>query len=590
MKFQFWNMKSSADHTTRRKDAMIYRHKDELRELLLSCRGYFVTAMIFSFAINLLYLAGPLYMLQVYDRVVSSASVITLVMLTLLLLLAFAALSGLDMVRARILARASIRLDQRMAGRVIAAIVDASLKTGAAKSQYLRDFDSFRQCVTGAGIHAIFDLPWAPIYIAVIFVLHPLLGAFALGSAIVLVLLALLNERWVRTPLAEASEAGVRSYNFTDMSLRNSEVIQAMGMLDGLLGRWGRDRNLALDRQVLASDRAAAMSSLIRFLRLSVQSIILGLGAYLVIERSVSIGAMFAASILLGRAMQPVEQVVGVWRTVVSALNAYRRVGVLLKAIPMSEPRLTLPKPAGDLSVENMSYVIQGSSRPILRTIDFEIAAGELLGVVGPSGAGKSTLARHIVGVLAPSAGSVRLDGADVSTWPRASFGCYVGYLPQDIELFADTVAANISRFRNDDDAKVVEAAKLAGVHDMILRLPNGYETQVGEGGSILSGGYRQRIGLARAIYGNPRLVVLDEPGSNLDVDGDSALTDCLVQLKEAGTTVVIISHRPSSLGVVDKILMIRDGAVELFGPRAEILARLMTRPVAVPAAAPRAS
>lgn len=563
----------------------IYRHKDELRGMLLSCKSYFVTALIFSLAINLLYLAGPLYMLQVYDRVVSSASIVTLVMLTLLLLIAFAALAVLDMIRARILARASVRLDQRMAGRVISAIVDASLKTGVAKSQYLRDFDNFRQCVTGAGIHAIFDLPWAPIYVAVIFVLHPLLGAFALASAIALLLLALLNERWVRTPLTEAHEAGARSYGFTDMSLRNSEAIQAMGMLDGLLHRWGRDRNLALDRQVAASDRAAAMSSLIRFLRLSVQSIILGLGAYLVIERVTTVGAMFAASILLGRAMQPVEQIVGVWRSIASARNSYRRVEALLKAIPAAEPRLSLPKPAGDLSVENVSYSLQGSKRPILRNISFDVSAGELLGLVGPSGAGKSTLARQIIGVLAPSAGSVRLDGADVSTWPRGAFGRYVGYLPQDIELFADTVAANISRFNKGNDESVIEAAKLAGVHEMILRLPDGYDTQVGEGGAVLSGGYRQRIGLARAIYGNPRLVVLDEPASNLDVDGDAALTECLVQLKKAGTTVVIISHRPSTLGVVDKIVMIRDGAVELFGPRGEILARL-TKPVVVPAAA----
>jgi PrtD family type I secretion system ABC transporter len=582
-------MPGGADQTTRPDDTGTYMHKDELQGLLLSCRSYFVNAMMFSFAINLLYLAGPLYMLQVYDRVVSSASIVTLVMLTLLLLLAFAVLATLDTIRARILARASIRLDRRMSGRVITAIVEASLKTGAAKSQYLRDFDNFRQCITGAGIHAIFDLPWAPIYIAVIFALHPLLGAFALASAIVLVLLALLNERLVRKPLAEASEAGVRSYNFTDMSLRNSEAIQAMGMLDGLLRRWSRDRNLAVDRQVAASDRAAAMASLIRFLRLSVQSIILGLGAYLVIERAATVGAMFAASILLGRAMQPVEQIVGVWRTVASALNSYKRVGALLKAIPSPEQRLSLPKPAGELAVENVSYLIPASSRPILRAISFDIAAGELLGVVGPSGAGKSTLARHIVGVLAPSAGSVRLDCADVSTWPRASFGRYVGYLPQDIELFADTVAANISRFNSDSDEGVIAAAKLAGVHEMILRLPDGYDTQVGEGGAILSGGYRQRIGLARAIYGKPSLVVLDEPASNLDIDGDSALTECLVQLKKAGTTVVIISHRPATLSVVDKILMIRNGAVELFGPRAEIMARL-TRPVIVPAAEPRSA
>src|SRR5882757_1767519 len=582
MKSLFRSKRSGADQAKHRKSPGIYRHKDELRHLLLSCKSYFVTVMIFSCAINLLYLAGPLYMLQVYDRVVSSGSIVTLVMLTLVLLLAFAALAGLDTVRGRILARASIRLDQKMASRVITAIVDASLKTGTAKSQYLRDFDNFRQCVTGAGIHAIFDLPWAPIYIAVIFMLHPLLGAFALASAIALVLLALLNERWVRTPLAEANEAGVRSYNFTDMSLRNSEAIQAMGMLDGLLGRWSRDRNLAVDRQVTASDRAAAMSSLIRFLRLSVQSIILGLGAYLVIERLATVGAMFAASILLGRAMQPVEQIVGAWRPIVSALGAYRRVKMLLKAIPITEPRLSLPRPAGDLSVENVSYMVQGSPRPILHGVSFEIAAGELLGVVGPSGAGKSTLARHIVGVLAPSAGSVRLDGSDVAVWARTTLGQHLGYLPQDIELFADTIAANISRFQEGEDREAILAAQMAGVHEMILRLPNGYDTQVGEGGAILSGGYRQRIGLARAVFGNPSLVVLDEPSSNLDADGDAALTDCIMQLKQRGTTVVIISHRPSTIGVVDKILLLKDGVAEMFGPRAEVMSRL-TRAVPVP-------
>lgn len=552
---------------------------DELRSRLQTSRGYFVTAAIFSLAINLLYLAGPLYMLQVYDRVISSGSEVTLVMLTIALLIALASLAGLDAVRARVLTRASVRLDQQIASRVMTAIISRSETFGGARSQLLRDFDAFRQFVTGMGVHAIFDLPWAPIYVAVIFMLHWALGAFALACSIILILMALLNEYMVKRPMSESGEAASRNYSFTEMSLRNTEVVRAMGMTDGLLKRWGRDRNLMLERQVLASDRAATMQSMIRFLRLSMQSVILGLGAYLVIERLATAGAMFAASILLGRALQPVEQIVGSWRNLVSARGAFLRVRELLAVSPLLDAGLALPRPLGRLDMEALSFVPPASSKPILRGVAFSAEPGEVVGVIGPSGAGKSTLARHVVGVLTPSSGTVRLDGADVCVWARSTLGRYVGYLPQDIELFADTIAANISRFQGGEDKNVILAAQMAGVHDMILRLPHGYDTQVGEGGAILSGGYRQRIGLARAVYGNPSLVVLDEPSSNLDADGDAALSACILRLKELGTTVLIISHRPSTIGVVDKVLVLRDGIAEMFGPRAEILARL-TRPV----------
>jgi len=551
---------------------------DEIRRVLHACKGYFVTAGAFS----LLYLAAPLYMLQVYDRVISSASEVTLVMLTIALLMALLALSGLDAVRARVLTRVSIRLDRLLAGRVMTAIIEGAQNLGGARGQSLRDFDTFRQFITGMGIHAIFDLPWAPIYIAVIFLLHPLLGAFAFGSAIVLVSMALMNERIVRPPLSEANEAANRNYSFTEMSLRNTEVVQAMGMTEGLLQRWSRDRNRMLERQVTASDRAATMQSIIRFLRLSMQSLILGLGAYLVIERVATVGAMFAASILLGRALQPVEQIVGSWRNLVSARGALHRIRDLLTANPPRHPKLELPRPEGRLSVEGLSYAFGGSSKPVLRGISFQLEAGELLGVIGPSGAGKSTLARQIIGVLTPSAGVTRLDGADIAIWPRSMVGQYIGYLPQDIELFADTVAANICRFQTGNDKAIIQAAQTAGVHEMILRLSNGYDTQLGDGGAVLSGGYRQRIGLARAVFGNPSLVVLDEPSSNLDADGDTALTDCVRTLKHRGVTVVIISHRPATIGVVDKILLMREGVAEMFGPRAEVMAKL-TRPVPVP-------
>ena len=555
---------------------------DELSRLLRSVVPYLGTAGTFSLAINLLYLAGPLYMLQVYDRVVPSSSETTLVMMTLALLMAYLALAGLDAMRARILTRASVKLDRKIAAAVVTASIDQPI--GGARSQYLRDFDSFRQFVSGAGIHALLDLPWAPVYIAVIFMLHWSLGAFALGCGVLLVLMALANEWLVGKPLKGANAAAARNYAFTEMSLRNAEAIRAMGMTSGLLARWGSERDQMLGHQVIASDRAGAIQSAIKFLRLSMQSVILGLGAYLVIEHMVTAGTMFAASLLLGRALQPVEQVVGSWRGIVAVRGSLRRLHQLFAVITGQRPSLALPKPDGRLSVEGVSYVAPGSPRPLLRNVSFQIEAGEILGIIGPSGAGKSTLARHLVGVLAPTAGTVRLDGADVAAWSRNGLGAHVGYLPQDVELFADTVACNINRFQPGDDPAVLEAARLAGVHELVLRLSNGYETMVGEGGAVLSGGIRQRIGLARAVYASPSLVVLDEPSSNLDADGDVALADCLIELKSKGTTVVLISHRPASIVAADKLLLLKDGAVELFGPRLDVLAKLAPRPVNRPA------
>jgi ATP-binding cassette, subfamily C, type I secretion system permease/ATPase len=436
-----------------------------------------------------------------------------------------------------------------------------------------------RQFISGSGIHAIFDLPWAPIYVAVIFLLHWTLGAFALACGVVLILMALANEMLTRSPLSQSNAAAARNYSFTEMSLRNVDAIRAMGMTEGLLRRWAVDRHVLLERQVVASDRAASMQSVVRFLRLSMQSVILGLGAYLVIERSVTAGTMFAASLLLGRALQPIEQITGSWRTFVSVRAAMRRLGELLAKSPSAGAGVALPRPAGRLTVEGLTFVTPGASRPILRGVSFEIAPGEVLGLIGPSGAGKSSLVRQLVGVLAPSAGVVRLDGADVTQWARNGLGRHVGYLPQDIELFADTVAANINRFQPGDDAATIRAAKLAGVHELILRLPQGYDTPVGEGGAVLSGGYRQRIALARAVYGDPSLVVLDEPSSNLDGDGDIALAHCVAELKQRGATVVIVSHRPNTIGVADKLLVLKDGAVEMFGARSEVLARLTRGP-----------
>lgn len=549
----------------------------------MACRRYFLVAAVFSLAINLLYLASPLYMLQIYDRVVTSGSETTLVMLTIVLLAAFLALAGLDLVRSWILTRASARLDRLLSAKILAASVEAP-SPGSSQSQPIRDFDTFRQVITGSGIHALFDLPWSPIYIGIIFLLHPWLGFFALGSSLLLIGMAVLNEYLVRKPLKQANDLATANYNFTEMSLRNAEVVRAMGMIDGLVRRWGRDRGLALQRQAQASDRAALMSGLIRFLRLTMQSLILGLGAWLVIERQVSGGAMFAASLLLGRGLQPVEQIVGLWRSLILARAALARVEKLVDGSASAERSFNLPKPIGKIAVEQVSFAIPNLQKALLRDVSFQLEPGEALGIIGPSGAGKSTLARHLAGIMQPSRGTVRLDGADMTQWGREALGDHIGYLPQDIELFSDTVAANIGRFKTNVDREVIEAARLAGVHEMIIRLPQGYETQIGEGGAVLSGGYRQRIALARAVFGTPNLIVLDEPSSNLDADGDRALSDCALELKRRGSTVIIVSHRPSTLANVDKILLLRDGAVEAFGMRNEIVALLNQRaaPMAV--------
>ncbi|WP_431323347.1 type I secretion system permease/ATPase [Rhizobium sp. YTU87027] len=544
----------------------------ELRAVAHQLRQYYFVAGLFSLAVNLLYLAGPIYMLQVYDRVMSSGSVTTLVMLSLILLLAYFCLVGLDMVRGRILNRAGIRMDALLSQRLLL----ASLERPEARSQPLRDLDTIRQFATGGGVQALFDLPWVPLYLIVLFLLHPLLGAFALCGGIVIGALAFINELVLRKTLSEAGDASNRNYAFTDVSLRNAESVNAMGMAHNLILRWSDDRNLMLQRQLLAGDRGGFIGGIIKFVRMSMQSIVLGLGAFLVIERMATAGIMFAGSMLLGRALQPIEQVVAHWRSFVSARDAYARIDKLLAAVPTERPGLLLPRPDGTLSVENVVFAAS-AQKPVLKGVSFRLQAGEALGVIGPSGAGKSTLARLLMGVATPSAGAVRLDGANIAQWPKSRLGRYLGYMPQDIELFPDTIAANICRFETGEDHLVVEAAKIAGVHELILQLPQGYDTRIGAGGAMLSGGTRQRIGLARAVYGLPNLVILDEPSSNLDTVGDLALAECLRHLKEHGRTVVVISHRAATIAAVDKLLVLKDGLVEAFGERDDMMRRFLS-------------
>lgn len=548
----------------------------ELQGALLSMRRIFVVAGVFSFFINGLMLVPAIYMLQVYDRVLNSRNEMTLLMITLIVLGLYALLGALEWIRSQLLVRASVRLDERLNDRVFAATFDATLRgAGGNPAQALSDVTNLRQFLTGNGLFAFFDAPWAPIYLIVITILHPWLGLFSLVGGLLLIALAWLTERATRKPLAEANTVGIQATNFAGNNLKNAEVIEAMGMLPAIRARWNVKHRRGLALQQVASDRAGAIGATTRFARLVQQSLILGLGALLVIKGELSPGGMIAASILMGRLLAPVEQAIGTWKNLVSARSAYGRLRNLLAAVPARETGMSLPRPTGTLALENVVATAPGSQTVILRGINAQIAAGQIVGVIGPSASGKSSLARVMVGIWPAASGKVRLDGADVYSWNKAELGPHIGYLPQDVELFEGTVAENIARFAEVDPEKVVRAAQRAGVHEMVLRFPKGYDSPIGPGGAFLSGGQRQRIALARALYGDPVLVVLDEPNSNLDDIGEQALVRAVLDLKAQGSTVVLITHRTNIVGVVDQLMVLRDGSLQLFGPRNDVLAAL---------------
>ena len=532
-------------------------------ELTVRLRPFFVYAGLFSLAINLLLLAPPLYMLQVFDRVISSRSEETLIALTVATVAAIGLMAFLDAIRARLFAAAGIALDRRLGPRVLDGLL--SRLSGSDFVHGLRDVNTLRGFLTGNGVLALMDAPWLPFFLLVIFLFHPLLGAIALAGALAMWLLAFLNERFARAPLERVQSESRRAGRFVDMSSRNAEVIAALGMLPAVTRRWTRLNDAVLAEQRRASAVGGRFSGLTKFSRQLIQMAMLAAGAWLVLEAHVTAGVMIAATILLGRALAPVEMLVAGWKSLVEARSAWGRLAELLAAHPPAEPGTDLPAPQGRLEIENVFF-------RVIRRASFALPAGESLGIIGPSASGKSTLARLIVGLWKPASGVVRLDGADVASWPREKLGPHIGYLPQDVELFAGTVAENIARLEEPDAPEVIRAAQRAHVHEMILRLPKGYDTEVGEG---LSPGQRQRIALARALYRNPRLVVLDEPNANLDHEGDQALLRTLAGLKEEGVTVVVIAHRPSLLGGMDKMLVLREGMVETFGPRADIMARV---------------
>lgn len=534
----------------------------------------------FSFVSNLLFFALPLYLMQVYGRVIVSHSLETLLFLTIIAIFAFAISAVLDDIRSRILVRVGSIIDKAAAGSLFSAMVRARIAaTGASEkqagSQTARDLDSVRQGIAGSLTTTILDLPWTPIFLAAIFAANFWIGFGALLGAVLLVALALLNRHFSRPLLDDANRAAVRSYAMAESALRNSEVLHAMGMEETIGKRWAGVRSEAVMKQQAASSRSGTFGSAVRFVRMALQVLIIAGVALLVLDGHVGAGVMFAAMILFARALAPIEKLVGSWQSFVDAGYALRRLNDLLLAAPTVSFETQLPRMAGRVDFENVTYAPPGSGRPTLKGVKLSLAPGETLGVIGPSGAGKSTFLKLAAGVLSPSMGLVRVDGADIRLWDRSHFGRFVGYLPQDVELFSGTVSENICRFQAPEAQELFKAARLAGVHDMILRLPLGYDTQLGDGGSVLSAGQRQRIGLARAIYRMPRLLLLDEPNASLDGDGEAALYEVLKILKASKATVIIISHRPTGLATADKVLFLRDGTAEQFGPRDLVLAQL---------------
>lgn len=549
-----------------------------LREALATQKPLFIKALFFSVFTNLLVLAPTVYMLEVYDRVVNSRSVSTLGMLTLLIVAIYVAMEFLEWVRYGLLSQASLGFDAQINERVLNTVFEGNLRRlPQANSQMLGDLRAIRDFLPSPALMAMFDMPLAMLFIILVFAIHPLLGWMSLFGAVVQVMVAWLTERSTHPQLMLASRSANAAQGYAAKSLRNSEVIEAMGMVRGIHGRWLATHNEFLVQQALASDRAGFYRSISKFVQTAQSSLILGAGVWLTIEGSFEGGAglVIVASALGGRVMAPVVQVISSWRQLVGTKDSFDRLDHFLAEITLREPGMRLPTPRGALSVEAVTAGAPGSPAAILRGVSFAVPPGRVVAVVGPTASGKSTLARLLVGVWPAGAGKVRLDGVDIFTWNKEELGPFIGYLPQDVELFDGSMADNIARFGDVDLDKVQAAATLVGLHEMIEDLPNGYLTGIGDDGCFLSGGMRQRVGLARAVYGNPRLIVLDEPNSSLDEAGDRALLETLLALKAGGATVLVITHRTNILPAADLMLVLKDGLVSAFGGRDEVLAAL---------------
>ena len=553
---------------------------DSLKRAMASCRRVWTGVALVSACVNLLMLAVPLYMMQIFDRVLTTGHIDTLLVLTAMVAGALVIFGLLDALRGRILARVGAWLEGELGAPVLSgAVADALRVGGGVSAQGLRDLAAVRGYVGGPSVTPLFDAPWAPAFLAVVFLIHPVLGWIGLGGAAWLALCALVNDLATRTRIAAASDAQAWALNEADAAVRNADTITAMGMLPALVRRGGHAAAGGRRRQVAASDIAAAITSLAKTSRFGLQVAMLGVGAYLVIGGELSPGGMIAASIVLARGLAPVEQSIGGWRAFVSARAAWRRLSELSSRDTAPAGGTVLPRPSGVLELDGVGYAPPGRRVAVLRGVSLRVEAGEMLGIVGPAGAGKTTLVRLIVGSLAPTVGHVRLDGADVATWPAADRGRHVGYLPQTIELFAGTVRENIARLGESPDEAVVAAAQLAGAHRTVLELDAAYETRIGDGGVPISGGQRQRIALARAVFGDPALVVLDEPNAHLDGDGEWALVHALDGLRKRGVTVVLVAQRAPVMVKADRIVVIKDGTVARYGPADEVLDGLR-RPV----------
>ncbi|WP_457091377.1 type I secretion system permease/ATPase [Microvirga sp. P5_D2] len=556
--------------------------------LLASCRGAFIGVAVLSGLVNLLYLSGSIFMMEVYDRVLPSRSIPTLVGLSIIIVVLYLFQGLFDMVRGRILARVGAAVDEDLSQQIFQGQLNAPLKgkVEGDGQQPLRDLDQLRAFLAGGGPTALFDLPWMPLYLFMCFAFHPWLGAVAVGGACLLVMVTLLTELMTRDAAKAAVSAGLVRNGISEGARRNAEVVRAMGMGQRIGTLWGDANSSYLAHQQRTSDVAGGFGAMSKVLRMMLQSAVLAVGAYLVIDGQATGGIMIASSILTSRALAPVELAIANWKGFVSARQGWRRLKTVIEANARGEAPLKLPAPRSAVTVESAAVGAPGGKRIVIQDLSFDLTAGSGLGIIGPSASGKSSLARMIVGVWPTWRGKIRFDGAAIEQWLPEDLGRHIGYLPQDVELFSGSVAQNIARFDGKAKAEaIIAAAQAANVHEMILQLPDGYETQVGEAGAALSGGQRQRIALARALYGDPFLVVLDEPNSNLDNEGEQALTTAIRSVRARGGIVIVIAHRPSALAGVDLLLVMAEGRMQSFGPKDDVLSKVL-RPVPAPQAA----
>ena len=555
--------------------------RSELGDALRTCRNAFIGLGVISCMINVLYLTGSLFMLEVYDRVLPSRSVPTLIGLAILAAGMYFFQGILDLIRGRILGRIGTALDEALNRRVFETVVRLPLLVGNRNEglQPLRDLDNIRSFLSGAGPGAFFDLPWLPFYLAICFAFHVLIGLTALVGAVILVSLTIVTEYMSRQPAREATGLAARRNDLAASSRRNAEVVVAMGMSGRLTSRWIDANQNYLAGNQRASDITGGLGAIAKVLRMTLQSAVLAVGAYLVINQQATAGVIIAGSILSARALAPVDLAIAHWKSFVAARQSWHRLNRLLEQLPPRAEQMLLQQPSSRLAVEAVSIVAPGDQKVIVQDISFALEAGHGLGIIGPSGSGKSSLARALVGVWQPLRGKVRLDGAALDQWAGDVLGRHIGYLPQDVELFAGTVAQNISRFDPDaNSGAIIAAAKEAGVHQLIIKMRDGYDTQIGEQGTALSAGQAQRVALARALYGDPFLIVLDEPNSNLDTEGDEALTRAVRGARERGAIVVVVAHRPVGIEAVDQLLVLKDGRVQAFGPKETVLGQVIQR------------